>query len=37
VVKSAVIAGPADDLTLRLKAMLGMSTGTEAQGFGVKP
>ena len=37
VVKSAVIAGPAEDLTPRLKAMLGMSTGTEAQGFGVKP
>jgi hypothetical protein len=36
-VKSAVIAGPADDLTPRLKAMLGMSTGTEDQGFGVKP
>jgi hypothetical protein len=37
VVKSAVIAGPAEDLTPRLKAMLGMSTGTEAQGIGVKP
>ncbi|MBN8762009.1 MAG: hypothetical protein J0I63_01440 [Thiobacillus sp.] len=37
VVKSAVIAGPAEDLTPRLKAMLGMSTGTEAQGFGEKP
>lgn len=36
VVKSAVIAGPAEDLTPRLKAMLGMSTGTEAQGFGEK-
>ena len=37
VVKSAVIAGPAEDLTPRLKAMLGMSPGTEAQGSGVKP
>lgn len=37
VVKSAVIAGSAEDLTPRLKAMLGMSTGTEAQGFGEKP
>lgn len=37
VVKSAVIAGPAEDLTPRLKAMLGMSTGTESQGLGVKP
>ena len=37
VVKAAVIAGPAEDLTPRLKAMLGMSTVTEAQGFGVKP
>ena len=36
VVKSAVIAGPAKDLTPRLKAMLGMSPGTEAQGGGVK-
>ena len=36
VVKSAVIAGPAEDLTPHLKAMLGMSTGTEAQGFGEK-
>lgn len=37
VVKSAVIAGPAEDLTPHLKAMLGMSPGTEAQGGGVKP
>ena len=37
VVKSAVIAGPAEDLTPRLKAMLGMSMGTESQGLGVKP
>jgi hypothetical protein len=37
VVKSAVIAGPAEDLTPRLKAMLGMSPGTEAQGGGVEP
>lgn len=37
VVKSAVIAGPAEDLTPRLKAMLGMSPGTEAQGSGVNP
>ena len=37
VVKSAVIAGPAEDLTPHLKAMLGMSPGTETQGGGVKP
>jgi hypothetical protein len=37
VVKSAVIAGPAEDLTPRLKAMLGMSPDTEAQGSGVNP
>lgn len=37
VVKSAVITGPAEDLTPRLKAMLGMSPGTEAQGGGVEP
>lgn len=37
VVKSAVIAGPAEDLTPRLKAMLGMSMGTESLGLGVKP
>lgn len=37
VVKSAVIAGPAEDLTPRLKELLGMSPGGEAADNGVKP
>lgn len=37
VVKSAVIAGPAKDLTPRLKAMLGMAQGSVVPGGGVKP
>jgi hypothetical protein len=37
VVKSAVIAGPAEDLTPRLKTLLGMSSRTDAMESGVKP